>query len=242
MVFVLLPVAVASAGDAGFARAGMLLATTPVKPLAAPAPGLFLVSSRNLTDPHFSRTVVYLVAHNDAGSLGLVVNRPSNIRLTDAVSDVEGEAGDAHAIYYGGPVQHGMLTMLMRSEKETPLVQLVADDIFFSYDRRVLDRLLAERKPADALRFYMGHAGWVAGQLQREIERGDWYVVDVEPAAIFSSRPTSIWIRMIEKLDPGGLYVKRGRSPASRACSSASIHPDVHLADFLVDDGKGFPG
>jgi len=186
----------------------MLQAAAPVIRLQAPAPGLFLVSSRTLTDPHFSHAVIYLVAHSGDGTLGLVVNRPSNIRLADAVSDVEHEVGDAHAIYYGGPVKYSMLTMLMRSEKENPLVKLVADDVFFSHDRRVLDRLLAERKPTDALRFYMGHAGWVPGQLQQEIERGNWYVVDADPAAIFSTRPESLWTRLIEKLDPGGLYVE----------------------------------
>jgi len=191
----------------------MLQVATPVIRLQAPAPGLFLVSSRTLTDPHFSHTVIYLVVHSGDGTLGLVVNRPSNIRLADAVSDVEHEVGDAHALYYGGPVKYSMLTMLMRSEKENSLVKLVADDIFFSHDRRVLDRLLAERKPADALRFYMGHAGWVPGQLQQEIERGNWYVIDADPAAIFSTRPESLWTRLIEKLDPGGLYVElEGRS------------------------------
>jgi putative transcriptional regulator len=205
--FVLLLAGLPNAAETGGSQAGLLHAATPVVRLDAPAPGLFLVASRSMTDPHFSRTVIYLVAHNDEGSLGLVVNRPSEIRLADAVSDVEGGEGDDHAIYFGGPVKHSMITMLMRSEKQNPLVRQVADDVFFSHDRRVLDRLLAEQKPADALRFYMGHAGWTAGQLQQEIGRGDWFVVDADPANIFSTRPASLWTRLIEKLDPGGLYV-----------------------------------
>ena len=207
-VLVLFVFGFTGAWGGSFAQGGMQQAAAPVVPLPTPAPGLFLVSSRNLTDPHFSRTVVYLVAHGENGSLGLIINRPSEIRLTEAVSDIEGEAGDAHALYYGGPVKYSMLTMLVRSETENPLVLHVADDVFFSHDRRVLDRLLAERKPPGSLRFYMGHAGWVAGQLQQEIDHGDWYVVEGDPAAIFSTRPTSIWNRLIEKLDPGGLYVE----------------------------------
>jgi putative transcriptional regulator len=214
-IFILLTAGVATPGDAGSISGGLLQATASVIRLQEPAPGLFLVSSRDLTDPHFSQTVIYLVAHNDDGSVGLVINRPTSIRLADAVSDIADEAGDAHAIYYGGPVKYGMLTMLMRSEKESLLVQPVADDIFFSQDRRVLDRLLAERKPANALRFYMGHAGWVAGQLQQEIERGDWFVVEADPMTIFSTRPASLWNRLIEKLDPGGLYVEREGLAAS---------------------------
>ncbi len=191
----------------------MLQTAVPVVRQQVPAPGRFLVSSRNLTDPHFTRAVIYLVMHNDQGTLGLVVNRPSEFRLADAVSDVE--ESDDYAIYFGGPVKHSIITMLIRSDKENPLVQLVADDVFFSQDRRVLDRLLAEKKPADALRFYMGHVGWVAGQLQQEIERGNWFVVDADPATIFSTRPSSLWTRLIEKLDPGGLYVELGATPSS---------------------------
>ena len=204
---------IAGIGEAWAAREGLSYTAAPVVRQQAAAPGLFLVSSRTLTDPHFSRTVIYLVAHNDEGSLGLVVNRPSEIRLADAVSGVETEAGDDHAIYYGGPVRHSMITMLIRSEKENPLVRQVDGDVFFSHDRRVLDRLLDEQKPADALRFYMGHAGWVAGQLQQEIERGDWIVVSADPVTIFSTRPASLWTRLIEKLDPGGLYVELARPP-----------------------------
>ncbi len=209
--FVLLLAGGAGAADIRVSLGAVLHAAAPVVRHEAPAPGRFLVASRNLTDPHFSRTVIYLVGHNDEGTLGLVVNRPSEIRLADAVSDVEDGEGDDHAIYFGGPVKHSMISMLMRSETQNPLVRQVADDVFFSHDRRVLDRLLAEQKPAAALRFYMGHAGWTAGQLQQEIGRGDWFVVDADPANIFSTRPASLWTRLIEKLDPGGLYVELER-------------------------------
>jgi len=214
-VFVLLLAGVAAAGGAWIHEDGALQTVARVVRHEAPSPGRFLVASRNLADPHFSRTVVYLVAHSDEGSLGLVVNRPSEIRLADAVSDVEDGEGEDHAIFYGGPVKYSMITMLMRSEKQNPLVRQVADDVFFSHDRRVLDRLLAEHKPAAALRFYMGHAGWIAGQLQQEIGRGDWFVVDADPANIFSTRPASLWTRLIEKLDPGGLFVELERVSSS---------------------------
>lgn len=207
-VFVLLLAGLAAAVHGGIAQAGTLAGVAAMTQVPAPAPGLFLVASRDLADPHFSRTVIYLVTHNDAGSLGLVVNRPSETLLADAVSGVEKDAGDDHPLYYGGPVKHNMITMLIRSEKENPLVRQIAGDVFFSHDRRVLDRLLAEQKPVNALRFYMGHAGWTAGQLQQEIRRGDWYVVEADQAAIFSTRPASLWNRLIEKLDPGGLYVE----------------------------------
>jgi len=210
----LLAVLATGAAAAGFAPDVRLHSAATAAHDQAPAPGTFLVASRSLTDPHFRRTVIYLVTHDEQGSLGLIVNRPSTIRLADAVSGVEKEAGDAHAIYFGGPVKHGMITLLMRNEKENPLVKQVAGEVFFSHDRRVLDRLLAEQKPASALRCYMGHAGWRAGQLQQELERGNWHVIEADANAVFSSRPEALWNRLIEKIDPGGLYVGlEGRSP-----------------------------
>jgi len=191
----------------GFAPGGFLHTAGPVVRELEPAPGLFLVASRRMTDPHFSQTVIYLVIHNDQGTLGLVVNRPSPIRLSEAVSGIGREEGDDHAIYIGGPVNHDLITMLIRSEQENALMKQVADDVYFSHDRRVLDQLLAEQKPANALRCYMGHAGWTAGQLDKELEHGDWHIIKADPNAIFSSRPGSLWNRLIEKIDPGGLYV-----------------------------------
>ena len=73
-IFVLLLAGLAAAVHGGIAQAGSLAGVASMVQAPAPAPGLFLVASRDLADPHFSRTVIYLVTHNDAGSLGLVVN------------------------------------------------------------------------------------------------------------------------------------------------------------------------
>ncbi len=175
-----------------------------------PAAGMFLIARRDLEDPHFSRSVIYLLEHSPEGTTGLIVNRPSGMKLADVVTGISDKATAGYPMYFGGPVQHSRVMMLMRNANQTRLVQHIVDDIYVSADRNVMNRLLAENKPEDELHFYIGHAGWTAGQLARELERGSWHVVKGNAQAIFSVEPGTLWDRLIEPLEPDGLYVKAG--------------------------------
>jgi len=171
-----------------------------------PAAGLFLVARRGLDDPHFRRCVIYLLQHGSPGSLGLIVNRPSGLKLTDTISNIKDANAPPRRMFFGGPVEISTVWMLIRDTQESRLVRHIADDVYFSGDRTILDRLLNEKKPDNALHFYLGHAGWLPGQLALEIKQEDWYVIHTDPAVIFSADPGSIWKRLIEKLDPSGIY------------------------------------
>jgi len=177
-----------------------------VTPVTEPAAGRFLVARRAMDDPHFRQTVIYLLRHGSTGTVGLIINRPSGLNLSDALSDTDGKDLKSRPLFFGGPVEFNTVSMLIRNEKESRLVEHIAEDIYLSGDRSVLDRLLSEKKPDNALHFYLGHASWLPSQLAREIRNEDWYVIDTDPAVIFSTRPESVWKRLIEKLDPSGLY------------------------------------
>ncbi len=172
-----------------------------------PGPGMFLVARRALGNSHFGQSVIYLVEHGEDGTLGLIVNRSSDVSLSAAVPDIEDKLATAHTLYYGGPVGLPMLLMLVRSDSATEGMAHVVDDVFISSDRRVLDQVLAAKKPDSELRFYIGHSGWAAGQLDFELLRGDWYVVTADTDAIFSGETDSLWHRLIERLEPTGIQV-----------------------------------
>ena len=172
-----------------------------------PGPGMFLVAKRALDDSHFGQSVVYLVTHGEDGTLGLIVNRSSGISLSEAVPGIEDKQATAHALYYGGPVGLPMILMLVRSESATEGMEHVANDVYISSDRRVLDEVLAAKKPGSEVRFYIGHSGWAAGQLDFELERGSWHVVAADTDAIFSGKTGSLWDRLIERLEPRGIQV-----------------------------------
>ena len=197
----------ANAGGTGASNTAMSLirAGNTVTLAREPAAGLFLVARRELDDPHFAQSVIYLLRHGPLGTIGLIVNRPSGLNLSDAVSDINGQGVDSRPVYFGGPVEFSTVSMLIRNDQESRLVEHISDDVYLSGDRTVLDRLLAEKKPDNALHFYLGHASWTPGQLTLEIERDEWYIVDADPAVIFSADPESIWKRLIEKIDPSGI-------------------------------------
>jgi putative transcriptional regulator len=177
-----------------------------------PDRGMFLVATRALDDSHFGQSVVYLVEHGEDGTLGLIVNRSSDISLSEAVPDIEDKQATAYALYYGGPVGLPMILMLVRSESPTEGMEHVANGVYISSDRRVLDEVIAVKKPENELRFYIGHSGWAAGQLDFELERGSWHVVAADTDAIFSGNTDSLWDRLIERLEPRGIQVDNRRS------------------------------
>ena len=184
-----------------------------VTPVTEPAAGRFLVARRTLDDPHFRQTVIYLLRHGPSGTVGLIINRPSGLNLSDALSGIDGKDLTSRPLFFGGPVEFNTVSMLIRNEKENRLVEHIADDVFLSGDRSVLERLLVEKKPDNSLRFYLGHTGWLPDQLVQEIRQEDWYVIDTDSAVIFSANPETIWNRLIEKLDPSGLYAGNAGCP-----------------------------
>jgi len=172
-----------------------------------PAPGSFLVAKRALDGSHFGQSVIYLIEHDEAGTLGLIVNRSSDINLSEAVPEIEAEPATAHSLYYGGPVGLPAILMLVRGESASEVLAHVADGVYVSADRRVLDEVLAAKKPANEVRFYIGYSGWAAGQLDSEIARGSWHVVAADANAIFSDETDLLWDRLIERFEPMGIQV-----------------------------------
>lgn len=172
-----------------------------------PGPGKFLVATRDLGDWHFSKTVVYLLMHNQQGTLGLIVNRPGKLSLSTVVEgiDPDNEAALPHRLHYGGPVETRLVTMLIQDARESPMIEPVTGNISFSIYREVMEQLLADNKPVNKVRFYRGHAGWMPGQLEDELQRGDWHLIEADARQIFEPDSRNLWQRLIRKLEPEGL-------------------------------------
>lgn len=225
---VLIAICVALAGESVAGGSLDPISITPALPgtsTGEPERGMFLVARRALDDSHFGQSVVYLVEHGEDGTLGLIVNRSSDISLSEAVPGIEDKQAAAHALYYGGPVGLPMILMLVRSESPTEGMEHVADDVYISSDRRVLDELLAAKKPASEVRFYIGYSGWGAGQLDFELKRDSWHVVAADTDAIFSKGMGSLWDRLIEQLEPRGIQVDNRSSLPFLACATKPLLP-----------------
>jgi putative transcriptional regulator len=185
------------------------VATIPGARNLEPAPGRFLVAKRSLLDPNFRETVIYLVAHDEEGSWGMVVNRRTEMRLSEVLPDIEQNEASEHRVFVGGPVGLSNLVMLFKGVVEQGRVQSVNDDVYVSLDRGVLENLLKNHTPTDALRLFAGHAGWAPGQLEAEIAEDAWYVVPGDVEAVFSRNVVFLWHHMIAELEPDGIEVQK---------------------------------
>ena len=158
---------------------------------AEPAPGVFLVAKPEMPDPRFQRTVILLLAHDDSGSMGLVVNRPTNRTLPDTPED-------RHRIYRGGPVALDQVVVLGRGTPPDDPFQPVWEDVWWSADRGAIEALLGDDIGPDALRVFAGYAGWEPGQLDAELAvDNSWGLFRAEPDDVFGTDPDGLWDRFM---------------------------------------------
>ncbi len=158
--------------------------------------GKFLVASRALVDPSFARTVVLLVEYSADGALGVIVNRPSEVPLGDALPEVKELARRRDVIYLGGPVGRERMLVLLRTRNEPPESLRIFGRVFASGSLTALRDSVTR---GEGVRAYAGYAGWGAGQLDGEVARGDWLIGPADVDVVFAEHPTDVWDRLIER-------------------------------------------
>jgi putative transcriptional regulator len=148
-----------------------------------------LVAMPSLTDPNFSQTVTLICEHSTSkGALGIVVNKPLPMTLSEVLGQMSLEASDAaigaRAVLRGGPVQKDRGFVVHRSGGSWDSSHPVADDIHVTTSRDVLAAMARGEGPPDAF-IALGYAGWEAGQLEREMLDNAWLAIPVDPAILF---------------------------------------------------------
>lgn len=168
------------------------------------APGMLLVATPALLDPHFVDTVVLLLDVDESGALGVVLNRPSPVPVAEVLAGWSDVVAEPEVLFRGGPVStDGALGVgLLRAEEDVPVgFREVAGRLgLVDLDTPVelVDGSL------DGMRIFAGYAGWGAGQLDAEITEGSWYVVAGQEPDVFRLDPTDLW-RDVLRRQPGQL-------------------------------------
>jgi putative transcriptional regulator len=172
------------------------------------ARGQLLIAGPTLLDPNFWRTVVLVVEHTDEGALGLVLNRPSETTVGDAVPQLAELVDLDDRLYIGGPVQPSAVIVLAQFEDPGEAALLAFDDIGVLGSGSDPEETVAGVRSG---RPFVGHAGWGAGQLDSELERGDWIVEAARREDAFTDNPLDLWSEVLTR--KGGSYALVARMP-----------------------------
>ncbi len=164
--------------------------------------GKLLVASAELSDPNFSQSVVLLIDHNVDGAFGLIINRlygtgplKEFLRGFGIESDT---AGGNISMRFGGPVEQGHLLVVHGSDYAIDGTVKINPDLAITNQRDVLQDLAIGAGPKLKM-VVLGYAGWDAGQLEGEINRGDWTSMSADHDLIFSDDIDTIWQRAIAR-------------------------------------------
>jgi putative transcriptional regulator len=170
--------------------------------------GQLLLASPTLLDPNFVRTVVLIGMHSEEGAVGVVLNRPSTVTVGEAVPQLRDVVGALDTIYVGGPVQSSSVVFLAEFLEPSLAGVLVLGRIGFPAPDAGIEELA---EATERRRVFAGHAGWGRGQLDAEIEEGDWIAHPAQPEDVFTDVPEELWSSVLTR--KGGSYALIARMP-----------------------------
>jgi putative transcriptional regulator len=160
--------------------------------------GKLLIAGPSLGDANFDRSIVYLLEHGPDGSLGVIINRPSEFRVGDALPLWAATAADPAVVFSGGPVEAGVALGLarVRDRLDCPGWSAVAGpvgSVDLGMDPDAIDA------GVEVARVFVGYAGWGGGQLDDELDGGAWFVVDADPEDLFTPEPEHLWGNVLRR-------------------------------------------
>jgi putative transcriptional regulator len=173
--------------------------------------GQLLVATPALKDPNFDRTVVLLVAHELGGALGVVLNRATEVPVSEVLGGWESFARDPAVLFEGGPVQPESAICLARMRTSTERMKgfhRVSGSVG-TVDLSVDPERLRDR--VSGIRVFAGYSGWSSGQLEEEIAGGSWFVLDALPGDAFMDRPDDLWPMVLRR--QGGIMAAVAHFP-----------------------------
>jgi putative transcriptional regulator len=163
-------------------------------PQLEPKKGRFLVATDNLAQTSFKETVILITHVSSAlGATGITINRSANLPLNEAFPAIKELKDISQTLYLGGPVKTDGIFVLMKTKRPHAGMKQVINDIYFTVG---LDAVIHGQPKAidgESTRAYVGYSGWAPGQLQAEIKRGDWIIVETDTSIVFEENLENLW-------------------------------------------------
>lgn len=157
-----------------------------------------LVATEKLGDANFAQSVILIIQYNDQGTVGLIINRRTEIPLSKVFPKTKGATADP--VYMGGPVGITAAEALLRLPKKADQAANIMADVYVTGAKGLIEKSVASRLDPARFRLYLGYAGWAPGQLEAEIQIGAWSVLSGRPNIVFDRDPDSLWSRLTRDL------------------------------------------
>ncbi len=170
-----------------------------------------IVAMPHMQDPFFAKAVVLICEHTEEGAMGLVINRPfeePNLKglFSEIYKENENILQVVSTIYFGGPVMIERGIVLHSSDYSSKETVPVSDSFSLTSHKEILKEIRKKRGPLH-YKLMLGHAGWEKGQLEREIQNGDWLLLDTNSDFVFNTDDTMIWTQATHQFDIGTAQV-----------------------------------
>ena len=184
----------------------------PSQQALVPEKGTFLVATTGMQDPRFRRSVVLLLEHGENGTLGLIVNKVTEISLPQVLPELKDSGQESNLLFFGGPVGLDGILFLTRNAEPPERAEHVMEDVYYSGDRNLLKEFLKQNKGAGELRVFLGNSGWSPGQLAAEIAEGAWRLVRGDSDTLFEKDLDELWPDLIGPPAPSPFMVQGPQS------------------------------
>ncbi len=169
-----------------------------MKKRVKPHQGHLLISEPFLADSYFKRAVVLVSEHDDQGTLGFILNKPTDVKLNEAVDDFP----DFDVpLYFGGPVETDTLFYIHTLGPKLEGAREICPGIWWGGDYDQLKFLIDTHQiHRDEIRFYAGYSGWEPRQLDTELKEKSWMLVDAKPQFTFFDDPKLLWSQVLRSM------------------------------------------
>jgi putative transcriptional regulator len=162
--------------------------------------GRLLVASPALVDPNFRRCVVLVVAHDEEGAVGLVLNRDTKAEVGEAVPELATIVEPESRVSVGGPVQPEAVVVLAEWDEPDEAGSIVFEDVGLMASESELERVAETTR---RVRVFAGYAGWSGGQLEAELTEPSWLIEDARIEDVFGEND-DLWASVVRR--KGGAF------------------------------------
>ena len=160
-----------------------------------PEKGKILISEPFLPDTFFNRSIVYLTDHTPQGSVGFILNKKLDLKISSAITGFEGWDENLNM---GGPVAPDTLHYLHNLGNLIPKSVLIEGNIFWGGDIDTVRGLIKAGKIKQSqIRFFLGYSGWSAGQLENELKENSWVIARVNSEIVMNNKGDDTWKRVL---------------------------------------------